>query len=801
MLCSNILDSLMMNPVLALLIGIACYIVVSFAYLGLRTLIKKEPFLGLLKDFDNLFKFGAFFLLDLLFVLIICLSYSRTNQINFVWLGLGCSVVAVCVPFKSLFLKIKNKQFKEINVFKCFAYLGPVLILVLEVILFSNVSSKKDDNLINVSFDSPLIVENTGIKEDDRITFDSQRCYMTFDNTQHQMKSLYLDLSCKEENAIQIDVCTANELSGSYGFRVAYKFDSRYSEFEYFDLSKFSDANYIRLYFVIDETNIKSISSLPPVYLHTIAINQAFPYVFNIVRFALLATGYTLVLLAFKKCVSLEYKEVDKIKLLKKIVLILCGVGAVYILINSLICSSSHYVLVDSLQESDPNVNIYHQLFLAFKNGRASLGYEPSPELVALQNPYVPSNRDGVWYLWDHAYYNGKYYCYYGCAPVILVMFPIYLLTGFKYVPTILLMEEIGTLFSLTFFALFVLESVKLLFKKINYPVLILVLVTAVFTSLVLSNNIYKVGYYNEGIYRIPYSYGLGFLFLIFYMLFKAYKDDKNRIIHLGVLGLGVVLMMATRPTLFVVLILTAPIFIKMIIQKGITWKKKIIDFAPMVGVIMVGAVFICYYNYIRYDSIFEFGQTYQLTLADNTKLAYSAKGIAPTLFHFFVLPSSFNASRFPFFDYGYYDGVPAYHNYNNGAIGLLMFPIFYSFFTMPFVFDKEDDLTLRITYYLSPLALFILAFTTYCFAGVCPRYVVEITALASAFVVVPTIKLFTKLNKKAPHVAMGYLLVSCLFSGFFSFNLLFCGFDGWKESDQHGLLEVVRSVFNNYNI
>ena len=791
----------MMNPLLALLIGMACFAAVLFSYLGLRTLIKKESFVGLLKDFDNLFKFGAFFLLDLIFVLIICLSYSRTNPINFVWLGLGCSLVTVLVPFKSLFLKIKNKQFKEINIFKCFAFLGPVVILVLEVALFSNVSSKKDDNLINVSFDSALIVENTGKQEDDHYKYDTQRRYITFDNTQHQIKSIYMDFSTDVENAIQVDVCGSDDGSG-FGFARAYKFDSRYSEFEYFDVSCCQNNNYIRIYIVIDETNIKDLTQLATVYLHKIVINQAFPYVFNAPRFAILALGYTLILLAFKKCAKMEYKEVDKIKLLKKIILIACGVGLVYIFVNSLMFSSSHYVEVSTMKETDWNLNIYHQLFLAFKNGHPYLGYEPGESLLAIENPYVPSNRDGVFYLWDHAFYNGKYYCYYGCAPVILVMFPIYFITGLKYVPSILLMEEIGTLFSLTFFLLFVLESVKLLFKKINYPTLIFVLVTAVFASLMLSNNIYKVGYYNEGIYRIPYSYGLGFLFLIFYMLLRAYKDNKHRIIDLGVLGFAVVCMMATRPTLFVVLFLTAPLFVKMLFfEKETPWKRKLIDFAPMVGVIVVGAAFICYYNYIRFDSIFEFGQTYQLTLADNTKLAYSTKGIAPTLFHFFVLPSSFNADRFPFFDYGYFDGVPAYHNYNNGAIGLLMFPVFYSFFAMPFIFEKDDDLSLKITYYLSPLALFVLAFTTYCFAGVCPRYVVELTALASAFAVVPALKLFDKLKTKNHHFAMAYLLVSCLISGFLGINLLFCGFDGWKESDQHGLLEVIRSMFNSYNI
>ena len=36
----------------------------------------------------------------------------------------------------------------------------------------------------------------------------------------------------------------------------------------------------------------------------------------------------------------------------------------------------------------------------------------------------------GEWYNWDHAYYKGKYYVYFGVVPAILFYLPYYVITG-----------------------------------------------------------------------------------------------------------------------------------------------------------------------------------------------------------------------------------------------------------------------------------------------------------------------------------------------------------------------------------
>jgi hypothetical protein len=59
------------------------------------------------------------------------------------------------------------------------------------------------------------------------------------------------------------------------------------------------------------------------------------------------------------------------------------------------------------------------QLAEAFRAGQLHLLVEPSPLLVAAQNPLDPANS-GLWY-WDASLYKGHYYFYHGPVPALLL--------------------------------------------------------------------------------------------------------------------------------------------------------------------------------------------------------------------------------------------------------------------------------------------------------------------------------------------------------------------------------------------
>ena len=73
--------------------------------------------------------------------------------------------------------------------------------------------------------------------------------------------------------------------------------------------------------------------------------------------------------------------------------------------------------------------NVYAMTLEAWEKGQVYMDFEPSEERLSLENPYDNSVRE-FYFDWDYAFYNGKYYCYFGCAPVALLYVPYYELTG-----------------------------------------------------------------------------------------------------------------------------------------------------------------------------------------------------------------------------------------------------------------------------------------------------------------------------------------------------------------------------------
>ena len=59
----------------------------------------------------------------------------------------------------------------------------------------------------------------------------------------------------------------------------------------------------------------------------------------------------------------------------------------------------------------------YERMAQSILNGHLYLEYEDvDPRLSEMENPYDPQARKelGIYYHWDHAFYNGKYYMYFG---------------------------------------------------------------------------------------------------------------------------------------------------------------------------------------------------------------------------------------------------------------------------------------------------------------------------------------------------------------------------------------------------
>jgi hypothetical protein len=73
--------------------------------------------------------------------------------------------------------------------------------------------------------------------------------------------------------------------------------------------------------------------------------------------------------------------------------------------------------------------HFYHLLTNGFLSGHLYLPVAPVPALLTLRNPYDPKLNAGL-RLHDASLYRGKYYLYFGAAPVVTLFLPWKLITG-----------------------------------------------------------------------------------------------------------------------------------------------------------------------------------------------------------------------------------------------------------------------------------------------------------------------------------------------------------------------------------
>jgi hypothetical protein len=139
-------------------------------------------------------------------------------------------------------------------------------------------------------------------------------------------------------------------------------------------------------------------------------------------------------------------------------------------------------------------------------------------------------------------------------------------------------------------------------------------------------------------------------------------------------------------------------------------------------------------------------------------------------------------------------------HPYISSSIGLVFIPISLLMLLIPFVVKKDDEVSFIIFIIASPLMVFLVAFINYCFAGVCPRYMNDFApwaALTGALVGLKAIERNDNKHAAVPVAINALLVISIILT----FQYHFIGFDGLKIGDFNGLLGIVKTVTNQYNL
>ncbi len=383
----------------------------------------------------------------------------------------------------------------------------------------------------------------------------------------------------------------------------------------------------------------------------------------------------------------------------------------------------------------------YIKQFDAFKKGQLYLDVEVSKGLLNLENPYDPAERDEakVSFLWDHAYFEGKYYSYFGIAPLATVYLPVYLFTGA--LPNDVLACTVLAVYAVIFSALAYREVVLRFCKKAS-----LWLFLACECAFIASSGVY-LGMLCSDIYYIAVLSALASSMAFVFFAFRAMRERNIplRAALLALAALTLTLTVLSRPTAALMCMAVMPIFAEFLLKiKRENLREGVVTVCSFAVPLAMGAGFVMWYNAARFGSPFDFGASYQLTLSDISKNTLEAGFFPSSLFSYFAYP------------FWLYEGAPrvvmgvqilvppdtrwVYSDNYAGAFAHAL-PLAVMFYSRVRTYDKKDGggaLTKDAFVALAcALAVFV-AFFDFCYAGVNMRYIYDIVAtlsLAGSFV------------------------------------------------------------------
>ncbi len=395
------------------------------------------------------------------------------------------------------------------------------------------------------------------------------------------------------------------------------------SRAQVYEIKKGNVASYIRLSFLQDEY----LSMEEPYVVESLTINERRPFSFSIVR-CFLALFAMITIVAFRPKSILWSVDVKKMKWISWAIL---GVVTVFFVLigtkNPAWWSGSCFV--DS----------YGELTKSLAKGQTYIDIQPDASLLNMDNPYDYEERieKNVDFLLDYAYFEGKYYVYFGVFPALLFL-PYYLLTGKMisytfvfYVVLILLLVGIN-------------RFVKEYARRYKYEYSIAEF-NLLFLLLVVLADIPYLFYcgYN---YVFPQLFGMLFLCwgINFYLMTGEGNKRAGRNIFLG--SLCIALIAACRPQLVLGAVLAIPLLKDKMCKKG-TLKLWVLFILPYVIV----AVPLMLYNYVRFGSPFDFGVKYNLTLGEIYDFQFSLRGLWEGVRYYFFAPLQMSTA-FPWFNY-----------------------------------------------------------------------------------------------------------------------------------------------------
>jgi len=483
---------------------------------------------------------------------------------------------------------------------------------------------------------------------------------------------------------------------------------------------------------------IENRHKISNIKINKILINVKVPMYYSNSRIFIVFILLFLVLFVYHK--SVFHKIPFDCKITKNIVLF----------IILLLSSCAFYLSSCSLSSNSDEIPKHNQyqyqtLTEALLKGHVYLDLPVAEELKNLDNPYDTLVRNKkvegkTW--WDYAYYNGKYYSYFGIVPCLLLYLPYRVITGSH------LRNFIALSITVSFFCFSVFYFYYQLFKKyyknISLPYYLLFCLFAIFASGILFSLA------EAGFYPIPIIMGLAFAHLGISCWIKYTMNDKHKILNIALGSLFISLLAGCRPQLLLSCLFCIPFFFLDIKKNKISIKKHtrkelIAFFLPVIII----AALVMTYNYVRFDSVFEFGAKYNLTTNDMTRRGIKLDRTILGYYSFLFQPNRIIA-EFPFLETfnitTVYKGVNVFEGMHGGFffINLICACSIIPSLFKEYIKDKE----LNWVIYLSMFIALVVIFADTQIAGILGRYFLDFSWLIILNTIIILAALLNKYGK-----------------------------------------------------
>lgn len=477
--------------------------------------------------------------------------------------------------------------------------------------------------------------------------------------------------------------------------------------------------------------------------------------------------------------------------------------GKIFVLVSLIIVFSSYFFLSKNFFHTDnfyplkifdsyvPCGNYYNILADRLKKG--ILYIDDDSIMTDLKTPDIHRHYRKFLFqkklipFLDTSYYKGKVYLYYGLTPVILFYLPFNTVKGYFLTDKFLVLILSCAILLLSFLLLRILLLSSPIFQSSILPIFYLGF-CSLLPFLVIRSYIYEVAistamtlllcsfvvfyfYLNclsvipECLYRGSRSFSLSFPFF----------QSSAHLIFLMSLFLSLAVGARPHYVLFIPVFFTAVCLMNYHHTKNVKFviKQAVIFLVPC---IVIGAI-LALYNYLRFDSIFEFGWKYQLN--DLRQYAYY-----PTLKDFFIGLRN-NLFCMPGYDSNTFFALAKTHGHrigNEGIIGVLWAqPIIIFLLYLPYFLKKSYKQNKSIFTVVSVMiCVIIINMIVTSFIGMINRYLFEYLLLMIILSIVVYIFIYNEMKNKYLKFAMNILfLVIFVYSAIVQTGALLC-----KEND-----------------